>query len=47
MWADSPWLSGKLAVFLEESDGGDLHAEINEFDIWYDRTTGLVVSKVG
>lgn len=47
LWAESPWLAGKLAVFLEDDGDGALHATINGFDVGYDRGSGLVVSKAG
>ena len=47
LWAESTWLAGKLALFLEDDGDGALHATINGFDVGYDRGAGLVVSKAG
>ncbi|MBT1180081.1 CRISPR-associated endonuclease Cas3'' [Bifidobacterium vespertilionis] len=45
LWVQSPWLAGRLAVFLEEGADGVLHARINGFDVSYDRAAGLEVAK--
>lgn len=45
MWADSSWLAGSLAIFLQDDGDGNLSAVVNGFVVRYDRSMGLVVEK--
>ncbi|MBT1182145.1 CRISPR-associated endonuclease Cas3'' [Bifidobacterium sp. CP2] len=45
VWRDSPWLAGKLAVFLEEEADGGLRTSLNGYVVRYDRRAGLYVER--
>ncbi|PLS27287.1 CRISPR-associated endonuclease Cas3'' [Bifidobacterium parmae] len=45
MWRESPWLAGKLAVFLEEEADSGLRTSLNGFVVRYDRHAGLSVER--
>ena len=42
-WQSSPWIRGELALLLDEN----LHCELLDYDLWYDRHQGLCYRKKG
>ncbi|WP_163196485.1 CRISPR-associated endonuclease Cas3'' [Bifidobacterium platyrrhinorum] len=47
MWKGSPWLAGRLAIFLEGDGNSGLMTSMNGFVVRYDRRAGLSVEREG